>query len=311
MRFRQVEAFRAAMLTGSVTGAAAMLRIAQPSASRLIADLEDAVGFRLFSRSGGRLTPTTEGLRFYTAVERSFVGMEKLERVAEQIRGAQTGHLTVCALPALSSSVMPGAIRRFLDRHPAVTVNLEILHPTEILESLQARQADAAMSVSFANVPGVLQEPLIEARFICALPAGHPLCAKAVIEVADFDGQDFVGVLPSTPIDWSRIDHLFEEAGVRLRRRVATPHSHTAYSLVAAGLGIGLFEPFAAKAWSANGVEVRPCAAELRYTYSLCLPDTRAEAPLVQEFADCLRAELREDPPALNAAPVRDALPAS
>ncbi|WP_051340543.1 LysR substrate-binding domain-containing protein [Azospirillum halopraeferens] len=300
MRFRQVEAFRAAMLTGSVTGAAGMLCIAQPSASRLIADLEEAVGFRLFSRSGGRLTPTTEGLRFYTAVERSFVGMEKLERVAEQIRGARTGHLTVCALPALSSSVMPGTIRRFLDRHPEVTVNLEILHPTEILESLQAGQADVAMSASFPAVPGVIQEPLLEARFICALPRGHPLCAREVVALTDFEGQDVVGVLPSTPIDWSRIDRLFEDAGVRLRRRVATPHSHTAYGLVAAGLGIGLFEPFAARLWMANGVEVRPCSADLRYTYSLCLPAARADSPLVQEFVACLRACLREEPPALN-----------
>ena len=45
MRMRQVEAFRAVMLSGGVTAASAMLNISQPSVSRLIADLEHAVGF--------------------------------------------------------------------------------------------------------------------------------------------------------------------------------------------------------------------------------------------------------------------------
>jgi len=302
MRFRQVEAFRAAMLTGSVTGAANFLGVSQPSASRLIADLETSIGFKLFDRSGGRLVPTPEGMEFYQAVDRAFVGMQKLERAADQIREARTRVLTVCALPVLASSVMPHAIRMFLERHPHVMVNQEVLHPPEILESLQAGQLDLAMSVTFAELPGVVQEPLITPRFICALPKGHPLTAKEVISLTDFHDQDFIGLLPSVPLDWSRIDRLFEERGIRPRRRAATPHSHAGYAMVAAGVGIGLFEPFAAHSWIANGVEVRPLDEEIRYTYSLCLPGNRSNAPLTGAFVTCLKATLRDRPPALNTA---------
>ncbi|WP_207481241.1 LysR substrate-binding domain-containing protein [Arenibaculum pallidiluteum] len=300
MRFRQVEAFRAAMMTGSVTGAANLLSIAQPSASRLIADLENAVGFPLFRRQGGRLAPTDEGLRFYKAVDRAFLGLETLERAAEQIREARTGQLTVCALPVLSSAVMPGAIKRFLARNPRVGISLEVLHPPEIQEMLQNRQADLAMSVRFAVVAGVRQEPLITVRFLCALPAGHPLAEKPAVSIHDFHDQDYVGLMPSVPLDWSRVDRLFEAAGVRPRRIVSTPHSHTAYALVAAGLGIALLEPFAAQTWTANGVVLRPLEVDLRFTYALCLPEAGSDSPLVQDFARCLRAQLRESPPALN-----------
>ena len=55
MRYRQLEAFRAVMLAGSMTQAAEMLSISQPAVSRLIACLEQDLDFALFRRRRGRL----------------------------------------------------------------------------------------------------------------------------------------------------------------------------------------------------------------------------------------------------------------
>lgn len=297
MRFRQVEAFRAAMVAGSMTGAAEMLNIAQPSASRLIADLEDSVGFKLFERTGGRLRPTTAGLEFFAAVDRAFIGLEKLEKAAETIRESDVRALTICTLPALTSSVIPGAVKCFRNTHPDVQVNLEVLHPHHILEALQAGQADLAMSVAFAEVAGVEQIPLMEVSFVCAMPADHALAAKDIIEVADFHNEDFVGLMPSVPIDWSRLDKLFESRGIKPRRRLATTHSSACYAFIAAGLGIALCEPFGAKSWLGNGVVVRPLAESVRYLYSLCLPERRKHAAATLAFIDALVGTLRNDPP--------------
>jgi len=60
MRIRQLEAFRAVMLCQTVTKASEMLHISQPAATRLIADLEESIGFTLFERIRGRLIPTPE-----------------------------------------------------------------------------------------------------------------------------------------------------------------------------------------------------------------------------------------------------------
>ena len=55
IRFRQIEAFRSLIMTGTSVGAAKKLHVTQPAISRLIADLEADLGFSLFSRVGGRL----------------------------------------------------------------------------------------------------------------------------------------------------------------------------------------------------------------------------------------------------------------
>ena len=54
---RQIEAFKAIVETASVTAAAANMHVSQPSVSRLLHSLEEAVGFNLFERRKGRLVP--------------------------------------------------------------------------------------------------------------------------------------------------------------------------------------------------------------------------------------------------------------
>ena len=48
MNYRQIEAFHAVMITESMTLAGKMLFISQPAVSRLIIELEEEIGFKLF-----------------------------------------------------------------------------------------------------------------------------------------------------------------------------------------------------------------------------------------------------------------------
>lgn len=300
MRFRQIEAFRAAMVTGSVTGAASLLQITQPSASRLLADLEESLQFKLFHRTGGRLTPTSEGTKFYSAVDHAFVGLQKLEAAAERIRETRGETLTLCVLPVLATTLVPQAVALFQKVFPDVNVTIDILHPPNTQEVVQSGQADLALSQEMADVPGVEQTLLADVAFLAALPAGHPLTARDRIELSDFQDQDFISILPLGPLSWNRTDELFREHGVRPRRRVATTHSNVAYSLVAQGVGIGLFEPFAAATYAPHGVVLRPLATEVRYRYSILLPTRQRSPHLTGAFVDCLRQALRDNPPVLN-----------
>ena len=58
---RQIEAFRAVVLTGSVSAAASLISVTQPAVSRMIRDLQHQLGLVLFERRGTGLVPTSEG----------------------------------------------------------------------------------------------------------------------------------------------------------------------------------------------------------------------------------------------------------
>src|SRR6266700_5404265 len=111
---RQVEAFRAMMLTGSVTESAKLMAVTQPAVSRLLRDFRVLLKMELFERRGSGLVPTASATALYMEVERSFVGLDRIATAAEEIRGRRTGTLRIAALPALSNGYLPRLAGRFL-----------------------------------------------------------------------------------------------------------------------------------------------------------------------------------------------------
>ena len=83
--FRQIDAFRTVVSTGTVTESAQMLGISQPAVSRLISDLESEVAFKLFTRSGRNLKPTLEARLLVEEVRRALSGLERIKEAARAI----------------------------------------------------------------------------------------------------------------------------------------------------------------------------------------------------------------------------------
>ena len=102
MSLRHIEAFRAVMVSGSMTEAARRMHTSQPQVSRLIGQLEKIAQFALFSRKGSRLTPTLDGTRFYKEVEKTFVGLAGLESAAAGIRVFSAGLTQYTRMRAMS-----------------------------------------------------------------------------------------------------------------------------------------------------------------------------------------------------------------
>src|SRR3546814_8488805 len=114
------------MVTKASTHVAQSMHLSQPAVSKLIADLEYAIGFKLFVRSkGSALTVTPEAEYFYHGVERSFIGVDALKKTADDIRNLSTGNLHIVSLPALAFSFLPHVIRAFQKRHPGVSIHLD------------------------------------------------------------------------------------------------------------------------------------------------------------------------------------------
>lgn len=77
-RLRQMEAFRAVMLTGSIKAASQLLFTSQPAVSRIIAHTEQTLGLTLFRRVKGKLIPTPEGeANYYHLMYRLHPGVHR------------------------------------------------------------------------------------------------------------------------------------------------------------------------------------------------------------------------------------------
>ena len=289
MNLRQLEAFRAVIISGSVTGAAKMLSVSQPGVSRLIGDLERRIGFRLFARRKGRLHPTPEGLNFFEELERSFVGMEHLERAAQEIKALRRGHIRIAAMPAVCLDILPGAIKRFLDRFPRLKVTFEVHASPRIVEWIAARHFDIGVCQLTLEQPGVEIDNSFRTRCVCVAPVGHSLGKHETIGPADLEGEPFVALAQHT-MGALHIDQTFIHANIRRDIRVETLPSFAACSLVAQGLGVAIVDPLSADFFSHRDILIRPFAPAVNFDFRTIHPAQHIQSQAAELFI----AEIRD-----------------
>src|SRR5882757_1980975 len=192
MNLRQIEAFRAVIDTGTVSRAAERLSISQPAVTKLLQHLERAIGFALFDRVRGRLSPTAEGMMLYDEVERVFRGLDNLARFTDEIRTLQHGALRIGTMPALSIGFIQDLIARFVETRPAVRVSIQTRTSPKLVEWLVSGHLDVGFTAHPPNHPEVTCVPLCRAELVCILPPGHRLASKSAVHAADLAGEQFI-----------------------------------------------------------------------------------------------------------------------
>jgi DNA-binding transcriptional LysR family regulator len=290
---RQVEAFRAMMLTGSVTEAAKLMAVTQPAVSRLLRDFQALLKMELFERRGTGLVPSAAATALYTEVERSFVGLERITAAAEEIRGRRTGTLRVAALPALSNGYLPRLAGHFLKERPNLNLAFFGVISPIVVDWVLNNQCD----LGFAEVPiahsGLPSLRLPAPARVAVLPAGHRLAAKQVLEPRDFEGETFVSLSAGTT-GRHLIDQAFNRDDVRRVLRVETHLSEIMCGMVSSGLGVAVCDPFTAQEFATRGVVVRRFVPRLDFEFAAVFPAQRSPSPVALDLVETVRRAIEE-----------------
>jgi DNA-binding transcriptional LysR family regulator len=293
MRLRHVEVFHAIMTTGSVSRAAEVLRTSQPTASRVLAELERSVGFPLFARDRRRLVPTPEARDLFSEVQRNFTCLDRLVQMAERIAEFHQGNIRIAAAPSVSISVLPKAIQRFLERYPGVGTTLEVRTPASVLECVESRDFDFGIT-ALVNIGERLRvRPLIRAEAVCILPLDHPLASRDVIEAGDLEDQPFIS-LGQNSLSRHKIDEVFEQAGVHRRMVAETQTGSVACALVSQGIGLTVLEFLTADVLARPPLTYRPFRPRVGIDFVLVTSKTRPMARVTDRFTQIFDETLAE-----------------
>ncbi|MDR5835762.1 LysR substrate-binding domain-containing protein [Caballeronia sp. LZ034LL] len=287
LKIRQIEAFRAVMLRHTVTRAAESLHISQPAVSRLIADLEERVGFVLFERQQGRLAPTAEARVLFEEVERAFVGMDRIAQAAQQIRAMRRGSLRVAGSPAVALDLLPAVIARFVERYPGIDVILLAHSATTVVEKIASGQCDVGLIAEPIPHPAVKSERLGNAVMRCIVPRGHRLARRASLGPDDLRGERFVS-FPQSFDARSAIDRVFVEAGVSRDLVIEAQLSQAIVALVANGAGVALIDPVTA-AYARPRVAVKPFTPAVPDHFYIVTNASQPIPAVAHTFCDAVR----------------------
>jgi len=290
---RQLEAFRLVMIGGSMTVAAEMLKVSQPAVSRLVKDLETAVGMRLFRREGNRLIAGREAQILFAEVDRFHVGMERMARVARDLKSARAGSLRIASMTALALTYMTDGLRRFRADHAEVEISLEALNSRSVLQAASTHQVDIGFLQLGGDYPGLDVIPVPNLHAAVMVPARHALARKAAVRLRDLEGQSVITLGRNSPLR-TRVDLALASAKVQCERPIETSLGFSACGLAAGGLGIAIVDPFTAAHWAGEGLVRRRLVPAIPFEFSMVLPAHRPRSAVVSRFIDVMARLFRE-----------------
>lgn len=133
MKLTHFRDFMAVVETGSLRSAGRLLGIAQPVITRSIRELEHELGVTLFERhaKGARLTPLGE--RFARRVETFQNELRRAREEIGQMKGEESGEVSVTLSPVACMSLMPVALAAFTRNYPDGVVKIaeSLFQPVE------------------------------------------------------------------------------------------------------------------------------------------------------------------------------------
>jgi DNA-binding transcriptional LysR family regulator len=259
---RQIEVFRALMLTRTLSAAAQQLYVSQPALSVTLRRFEDLLGARLFERIAGRLVPTAEAHRILAEIEKVHGQFDRLLDAIQAIARGDGGSFRSGASPSVCERLVPAALAhldataRAADKAPP-RYHRDVLGEREIRDYLWFGRGACVASIAPLRDSGIASRRIAVGRLVALVPPGHPLHGRARLTRQDLAGKRLIG-FEDESVHGRFITQAFAGAppDVAVRARVV----HLAIGLAREGLGVALVDSFSALAAADAGLRVVPLA---------------------------------------------------
>jgi DNA-binding transcriptional LysR family regulator len=174
--------------------AAETINVAQPSASRMLADIEEAFGFLLFERNARGMQPTSLGTAALAYARRSLADLTRFADDLDAKRRGGHGQLTVGAIMGAAPDVLAMAVTELKSERPLLNVRILGETSDQVVQLLHRREVDLALG----RLTTPLQhndfdfEPLAREAMRLVVRAGHPLAGKTELTLATLVGWPWI-----------------------------------------------------------------------------------------------------------------------
>lgn len=290
---RQIEVFRALMLSESMTEAARHLSVTQPAVSKIISQLEEELDFSLFDRRQGKLSPTDEAQILYSEVEQSYRGLERVIRAAKRIKNRTGGNLSVAVMPAMATGFIVQVIKKLYENSNNVHLSLQAYGSEEIVDLVASGLYDFGITTTPIDSTRIHSGEIMSVPSFCILPPHHLLIEKNEISVFDLEGEKFIATAEGTP-SRLRIDSLFTSMNVSREVFIEARWSLSISELVQAGLGCSIVDGFTASTFADRGGIVRPLKEKMDFVFVSVAPQSSPSSNLVKQFHEIFEIEFEK-----------------
>jgi DNA-binding transcriptional LysR family regulator len=239
MNFTQLLAFQAVANSGSITKAAQLLHVSQPSVSKHLKNLEKDYGVKLFERNRGAAELTEAGsslLRHANAILAHFDEARKELRSPKSLN--KSDPLKVGGSYAASALLLPSLLVNFKSRHRDTSIILRSGTTRELKTMLLNSTVELALLNELPANPDLASEPFRKEKLVVFAAPSHPLARKKKLTLSELRQATLVTTGMASAVD-KMLNHLVHEGlGAKIAIQCGSPASVKILVKNKIGLGI-------------------------------------------------------------------------
>lgn len=288
MKLRQIEIFHAVYVTGSVSAAARLLNISQPSVTKILRYAETSLGLPLFDRIKGRLVPTEDAHELFSGAAEIQKHVDQLQQHSRNLRFGRGHTLRVAVLPSLGLGAIPDAVAEFLAKHEGVSLELQTAHHDDMVRKLYERETDLVITYDVPASAPVAFKWLGKGELVTIYREGDIESDEARLPLSALRGHRFITTVRSGPMGRLLSEEL-NRSDVALDDVVSSQTFFVAVALVRSGAGVSVVDSFTAMAASTPGVVFKPLRPPLEFNVHAIYMQNRPLAKLATVFLKHLK----------------------
>lgn len=265
MRLRHIEVIQAILQTGSLAHAGELLQLPIATVSATLHEAEQQLGLMLFANVRGRLQATRETLQLQPLANQLYLDFEPLRLLGDALRQPMEAPLRVVCSETLTQPLLPQNIASLRRRFPDTPTTLSSQPLTEIVRRLLMDEADVGFSLTPCKHTGIEHHTLAQGKVQLLAPHGWLSPKKKYIALHDLAGQSLIGLLDPDPLSRlldSKLHALQPVPVINIR----VQSYQMVRSMVEAGEGLALVDPFTAVGARAGGLDVCPISPAIPVT---------------------------------------------
>ena len=241
--FRQLRLFLALSEAGSVTGAARITHVSQPTASMQLREVSNAVGVPLYEVVGRRVRLTDAGHDLARTARTIANEWDAFEQKMDQMKGHKRGKLRV-AVVSTAKYFVPRLLGSFCALYPEIEIALEVLNRDGVLQRLRENLDDLCIMSMPPTDLALVDQVFMPNPLVVIAASSNPLCRRRTIAIEALQSERFILREPGSGTRLA-VDAFFKARKFTPQLRLELGNNEAIKEAVAGGLGIAVLSQHA------------------------------------------------------------------
>lgn len=287
---RQLELLVVVYEQGSITKAAQLLHLTQPTVSMQLTKLAQTLGLELYYSSGKTLRFTQAGMLVVEEAREILRRFEYLNIRLDKLKGVQTGKLSL-AVVTTAQYFIPHLVGEFSEQFPELNITFKVGNRAQTIERSVADEDDFYVFSHPPEDPDLELIDFLPNRLLAIAPERHPLTQKTAISLAEFSRYPFLMRETGSGTEHAVSDFLAEHQ-ITPNVRMTIESNEAIKHAVISGLGVSILSEHTLSYGGLSGLSVLSVEhLPIQTQWYLVRRKSRPMSPIAERFLSYVKQQ--------------------